>query len=118
MIVSQVPAELIVTEGKPQLKEIPGTGGLHYVENTDSPVFELKGTYYFLVSGRWFETKRLDKGPWKFVPNLPDAFSQIPQDSDMADVRASVPGTVEAKMAALEAPPPTRKSVAVGAAPT
>ncbi len=117
VVVSQVPAELIVTEGKPVLKEIPGTGGLQYVENTDSPVFELKGTYYFLVSGRWFETKRLDKGPWKFVPNLPDAFSQIPQDSEMADVRASVPGTVEAKMAALEALLPTRKSVAVGAAP-
>jgi hypothetical protein len=117
VIVSQGPAELIVTEGKPQLKEIPGTGGLQYVENTDSPLFELEGTYYFLVSGRWFETKRLDKGPWKFVPNLPDAFSQIPQDSEMADVRASVPGTVEAKMAALEALLPTRKSVAVGAAP-
>ncbi len=35
----------------------------------------------------------------------------------MADVRASVPGTVEAKTAALEALLPTRKSVAVGAAP-
>ncbi len=117
VIVSPVPAELIVTEGKPELKEIPDTGGLRYVANTDSPLFSLDGTYYYLVSGRWFETKRLEKGPWKFVPNLPDAFSKIPADHEMADVRASVPGTVEAKTAALEALLPTRKSVAVGAAP-
>ena len=114
---SPVPAELIVTEGKPELTEIPDTGGLRYVANTDSPLFSLDGTYYYLVSGRWFETKRLEKGPWKFVPNLPDAFSKIPADHEMADVRASVPGTVEAKTAALEALLPTRKSVAVGAAP-
>ena len=117
VIQSTVPAELIVTEGKPELTEIPDTGGLQYVTNTDSPLFVLEGTYYYLVSGRWFETKRLEKGPWKFVPNLPDAFSKIPADHEMADVRASVPGTVEAKTAALEALLPTRKSIATGAAP-
>ncbi len=117
VIVSSVPAELIVTEGKPVLKEIPETGGLQFVDNTDSPLFELKGTYYYLVSGRWFETKRPSKGPWKFIAELPEAFSKIPADHDMADIRASVPGTVEAKTAALEALLPTRNSVAVGAAP-
>lgn len=117
VIVSSVPAELIVTDGKPELTDIPDTDGLQFVSNTDSPLFALKGTYYYLVSGRWFETTRLEKGPWKFVPNLPDAFSKIPADHEMADIRASVPGTVEAKTAALEALLPTRKSVAVGAAP-
>jgi len=117
VIKSAVPAELIVIEGKPQPEEIPETGGLAFIANTDSPLFVLKGTYYYLVSGRWFETKKLAKGPWKFVPNLPDAFSKIPADHEMAEVRASVPGTVEAKTAALEALLPTRNSVAVGAAP-
>ncbi len=117
VINSSVPAELIVTDGKPQPEEIPDTGGLAFIANTDSPLFVLKGTYYYLVSGRWFETKKLAKGPWKFVPNLPDAFSKIPADHEMAEVRASVPGTVEAKTAALEALLPTRNSIAVGAAP-
>ena len=69
------------------------------------------------MSGRWFETKQLTKGPWTFTAQLPDAFSKIPADHEMADIRASVPGTVEAKAAALEALLPTRNSVAAGAAP-
>lgn len=117
VITTSKPAELIVTDGKPKLEEIAGAGGLSAVSNTDSPLFVLDKKYYFLVSGRWFTTKNLTKGPWKFVADLPDAFAAIPSDSDYADVRASVPGTVEAKTAALEASLPTRKSLAPGATP-
>ena len=117
VVQTSVPAELIVTDGKPTLKEIPDTGGLSFVDNTDSPLFVLKATYYYLVSGRWFETKQLTKGPWTFTATLPEAFSEIPADHETADIRASVPGTVEAKAAALEALLPTRNSIAAGAAP-
>ncbi len=118
VITTSKPAELIVTDGKPELESIPGTDGLSAVSNTDSPLFEFDKKYYFLVSGRWFASKNLTKGPWKFVTDLPAAFAAIPPDSDFADIRASVPGTVEAKTAALEALLPTRKSLAPGAAPT
>jgi len=117
ILYTEKPAELIVTEGKPALEPIPGTDGLSYVSNTISPMFQLDQTWYFLVSGRWFTTTNLNKGPWKYTPELPEAFSQIPEDHAMASVLSSVPGTVEAKMAALEALLPTTQEVAVDAKP-
>ena len=117
VIATPRPAELIVTDGKPELEAIPGADGLAVVSNTDSPLFVLDKSYYFLASGRWFTTKQLTKGPWKFVADLPDAFSAIPASGDLADIRSSVPGTVEAKAAALEALLPTRKSIAAGTPP-
>ena len=48
---------------------------------------------------------------------LPDAFAKIPEDDASADVRASVPGTLEARRATLEATLPEKKQVKAGAAP-
>jgi hypothetical protein len=117
IIYTEKPAELIVTQGKPALESIADTDGLSYVDNTDSPLFQLDRTWYFLVAGRWFTTNDLNKGPWQYTPELPEAFSLIPEDSAMASVRASVPGTVEAKMASLEALLPTTQQVARDAQP-
>ncbi len=111
------PAEIVVLEGKPQGQEIPGTGGLESIVNTVSPLFRLDGRYYLLVSGRWFSTNSLQKGPWKFTMPLPKAFALIPEDDAAAVVRASVPGTVEARRASLEATLPEKKEVKAGAAP-
>ena len=90
-------------DGKPQGREIAGTGGLESIMNTDSPLFRLDSKYYFLASGRWFSTKDLARGPWTFAIPLPDAFAKIPEDGEAADIRASVPGTLEARRAVLEA---------------
>ncbi len=106
------PAELIVTTGKPTLQLIPDSAGLSFVSNTESPLFRLNANWYYLVAGRWFATTDLDKGPWVYSPTLPAAFSGIPADHAMARVRASVPGTVEARMAALEALLPVRTGTA------
>ncbi len=104
-------------DGKPQGREIAGTGGLESIVNTESPLFRLDGSYYLLASGRWFSTKDLARGPWKFTMSLPEAFALIPEDDDEADVRASVPGTLEARRAVLEAGVPETKTVKAGAAP-
>jgi hypothetical protein len=96
------PTELIVIDGRPSLETIAGAGGLQWVTNTQSPLFKLDSTWYFLAAGRWFTTTDLDKGPWAFATKLPDAFAAIPADHPQSAVRAAVPGTVEAKMAALE----------------
>ena len=117
VIFAKQPTELIVTEGKPALEAIPGTGGLQWVKNTESPLFKLESSWYFLVAGRWFTTTDLDKGPWTFSKDLPKAFSSIPEDHARAAVRASVPGTVEARMAALEASVPRTTKVKAGSAP-
>ncbi len=117
VITTTKPAEIVVLDGKPQGRAIAGTGGLESIVNTESPLFRLDGTYYLLASGRWFSTKDLMRGPWKFTMPLPAAFAQIPEDDEAADVRASVPGTLEARRAVLEAQVPVTKTVKAGAAP-
>jgi len=117
VIMTTKPAEIIVLDGKPKGRPIPGTGGLESIVNTESPLFRLDGTYYFLASGRWFSTKDLQRGPWKFTMPLPEAFARIPDGDEEADVRASVPGTLEARRAVLEAQIPQSKTVKAGAGP-
>jgi hypothetical protein len=117
VITTPKPAEIVVLDGKPKGRPIAGADGLESIANTDSPLFRLDGTYYLLASGRWFSTKDLQRGPWKFAMPLPDAFAKIPGDDDDADIRASVPGTLEARRAVLEAELPQTKTVKAGAAP-
>ncbi|MGH8863033.1 MAG: hypothetical protein ACREVZ_00050 [Burkholderiales bacterium] len=115
--VRDLPTELMVIQGEPKLEEIPGTSGLSYVTNTDSPLFMLGNTWYFLAAGRWFSTADPLKGPWKFVETLPEAFAAIPDDHKVAYVRSAVRGTLEAKIAALESLLPKRKAVTTDTRP-
>ncbi|MEJ2722159.1 MAG: hypothetical protein P8181_13620, partial [bacterium] len=105
IIVRTAPAELIQTDGEPQMAPIEGTD-LLYVENTeDDIVMDISSQqYYVLLSGRWFASSSLDGASWTFVANdaLPPGFEQIPTSSDMGQVRASVAGTQEAREAVLE----------------
>ena len=93
--------ELIVTEGEPKYIAIPGTS-LLYAENTTGHLFKhsAQQNFYVLVSGRWFGAVSL-KGPWGFVPygTLPPDFAKIPDNSPKENVKASVPGTPQAKEA-------------------
>jgi len=101
IIISYEPAELVVIEGEPRLVEI-GDSELRYAANTESDLFELKGRYYLLLSGRWFMTRDL-KRKWAPVTELPAEFSSIPADHPRAYVRVAVPGTEEARIALIEA---------------
>ncbi len=104
IIVSTGPAELIVTSGKPQMKPIAGTD-LLYVENTTGDIFlDLKDQdYYVTLTGRWFRSKSLEKGPWQFVEGdrLPPDFAKIPESDPKASVLATVPGTPAAQEAVI-----------------
>ncbi|MDH3746047.1 MAG: hypothetical protein OES47_13190 [Acidobacteriota bacterium] len=109
---SEAPAELIVTVGRPKLEEIEGTELLAVV-NTESDLFlhGKESRYYYLVSGRWFRADGLG-GPWQFASHdLPEDFAKIPSDHPLADVRASVPGTPEAQEAVLLAQIPKTAAV-------
>ncbi len=105
IIVVTKPSELIFTDGKPEYEPVKGTE-LLYVTNTESDVLmEIPTQYYYvLLSGRWYRSKSLDDGSWKFVEpdDLPADFSKIPEESDIKDVRVSVPGTPEAQEALAE----------------
>jgi hypothetical protein len=105
---STKPAEIILFNGQPEYAQIPGTR-LAYATNTINYVFFHTATnsYYYLTAGRWFAAGRLE-GPWTFAsPNLPADFANIPPSSPAGQVRASVPGTPEAKDAVLLAQIPT-----------
>jgi hypothetical protein len=104
IIVSTVPAELLVTQGKPQMKPISGTN-LLYVDNTSGDMFlDLNDqSYYVALTGRWYRSKSLDKGPWTFVEgdDLPKDFSKIATSNPKANVLATVPGTPAAQEAVI-----------------
>ena len=103
VIVATKPTELLTSKGDPKLAPIPGTE-LLYMTNSPNDIFLVLGkqTYYVLISGRWFTAAALT-GPWTFVAgkSLPPDFTKIPTDHPMADVLISVPGTPQAREAAI-----------------
>jgi len=105
IIVVTHPSELILVDGVPDYKTIEGTS-LLYVDNTESDIaMDINSQqHYVLLSGRWYASKTLQDGDWNFIEpdNLPADFSKIPAESDMGNVRTSVPGTEEANAAVLE----------------
>lgn len=105
IVISTEPAELIFVDGKTAMEPIQGNDILE-VSNTDSDViFDINTQNFFvLLSGRWFRSTDLDNGPWEWVANdgVPLSFSDIPSDSDVGYLRASVAGTDESKDALLE----------------
>lgn len=118
VLISKGPTELILTQGEPTYGPIPGTK-LMRITNSDAVVFLHggEGSYYFLVAGRWFRSPSLE-GPWSIASNdLPKDFSLIPDNDPAAFVKASVPGTVEAKDAVLLASVPRTTTMNVNAPP-
>lgn len=112
IFVSFEPAELITLFGKPDFKKVPNTN-LSFISNTESTVVRdnATGLHYFLVSGRWFSAKTLE-GPWIFASgNLPEDFQKIPEDGDLGDILASVPGTEAAQEAVILASIPQKARV-------
>jgi hypothetical protein len=105
VILSKVPAELIITDGEPDFAALEGTD-LLYVRNTESEILMDINTqkYFILIAGRWYKSRSLDGEGWEFVSpdELPEYFASIDTDSEMGSVRSSVPGTREAKEAILE----------------
>lgn len=110
--VSTEPAEMIIIDGEPKLRAIPGTQ-LSAVDNTQSDLFYYAPdkNYYYLVTGRWFKSESLD-GPWTYTSTqLPADFAKIPDSDPKTQVLASVPGTQEAGDAVNEAQIPTLATV-------
>ncbi len=105
IIIDTKPAELIVVDGEIDYKPVKGTD-LLYVDNTESDIIMdiASQQHYVLIGGRWFYSKSLKDGDWKFrePDDLPKSFAKIPENSDLTTVRASVPGTPEAQTALLE----------------
>jgi len=115
IFISEVPAELILTNGEPQLEAITDTG-LSYVTNSEADLFLFEDTYYYLVSGRWFTARKLG-ADWSAAEALPESFAHIPPDHPRGDVLVAVQGTDEAKLAVLEAAIPRKAEIDRGFVP-
>jgi hypothetical protein len=112
VLLAKPPAELIVIDGAPSMKSMPGTN-LMYAANTEQNLFfhRSEGLFYYMSSGRWFRSRRLN-GPWVSIgDDLPEGFSKIPDGHPKSSVRVSVPGTPESKEAVIEASIPRKITV-------
>ncbi len=101
---SQVPAELIVFQGVPDLVPVIGTS-LLWATNTTSDVLmdTVSKDYFILLAGRWFRSADLN-GQWTFVASnaLPPDFAKIPPTSLAGAVLQTVAGTPQAQQALNE----------------
>jgi len=102
--VATSPTELIITDGDPVFEPVEGTS-LYYVKNTTGNIFQdqQSNLFYVLVTGRWFSSGTFG-GIWNYISakDLPEDFSKIPDTSPKENVKASIPGTVEAQEALIE----------------
>ena len=119
--VSQVPTELIVFKGQPNLVPITGTP-LLWANNSaiDVIVDTSNSNYYVLISGRWYRGAALS-GPWTYVASnaLPPSFKQIPATGSPASVvLQSVAGTPQAQEAIIANSIPQTASIARKGGPT
>ena len=119
ILVTQVPAELIVFDGPPDFVPLAGTA-LKWASNTRSDVLQdsATGAYYVLLAGRWFRASALT-GPWTFVASdaLPADFARIPPMSLAGAVLPAVAGTPQAKVALIENTIPQTASVPLKGGP-
>jgi len=116
IIVSTEPAELIVVDGEPILKALPGNELLYVKNSEDDILIELDSESYFVVlGGRWFKSKELE-GPWEYVlpGKLPRSFSEIPSNSVKGHILTFVPGTCMARHAVADSQVPQTAAIKRG----
>ena len=114
VMVVTTPTELVLTNGAAQMAPVTGTSLLR-MSNANHAVFmdPSNNNYYVLVSGRWFRSAGLN-GPWSFVAgsDLPAGFAKISPTDPAANALVAVPGTPQAKEAAIAATVPQTATIA------
>jgi len=114
IVVTMKPAVLLDINGEPKMEPFDNSS-LMYVTNTDKDLFLDIPTqeYYFLASGRWYATKNLRNGPWRYVaPDaLPAGFANVPEGSPKDGILAHVAGTPAAREAVRDASIPQTAQV-------
>jgi len=106
IMIATEPTEILVSDGDPSWSPVEGME-LLYMDNTDSNAFLELSTqkYYVLLSGRWYSSPAmLGDLEWTHIPNdqLPEPFSDIPEESANGAVLSQVAGTTQAREAVLD----------------
>ena len=114
IVVATEPTELIQTDGPANYVPVKGSTNLLYAKNSEDNLFKeiSSNNYYILKSGRWFSSQSLN-GPWVFVPaeKIPEDFAKIEPGEEKDIIRASIPGTDEARDALLDAQLPQTATI-------
>lgn len=100
-VVATVPTVLLSLDGAPDMK--PACDGVEWASNCEGVLLRASGSWWTLGSGRWFTSADLKGGPWSYVPSaqVPASFKNLPAQGPLAAARASTPGTLEARSAAV-----------------
>jgi len=113
VIVATRPTELISSDGAPKWTPLADSE-LLYISNSESDVLLELATQrvFVLLAGRWYVAGST-AGPWSFVRSdeLPESFSAIPDDSEVAHLRTFVAGTDEAEDAVYDAQVPQTAAI-------
>ncbi len=89
ILISDVPAIVLLVDGKPVLAPIQGST-LQYVVNTNWDLF-YDGSDYYLLSGKtWLKSKDLH-GPWAVTMKLPSELSKLPAKQNWDEVLKAIP---------------------------
>ena len=112
-LVSNEPAELIVSDGPPKWTPLV-EGELETIANSENDLFRTTkdGNLWIVLSGRWYRASS-PEGPWSYVEadRVPPPFRLIPADSPKASVLAFIPGTAPAREAIKDASTPRTAAV-------
>lgn len=114
VIVRTKPAELLQFDGEPVFDPIAGTNLMAAKNCSTIVIMDITSQQtYVVLSGRWYRTKDVAKGPWSFVASdaLPADFAKIPEGSSYDAALAYVAGTDAAREAVLDANIPQTAAV-------
>ena len=89
ILVSTVPAIVLLVDGKPVLAPIQGSS-LQYVVNTNWDLFYDQSAYYLLSGKTWLRATQLS-GPWTATTKLPPEMVKLPPHENWDDVLKAVP---------------------------
>ncbi len=90
ILYSNTPAILVLFDGDPLFGPIKGVNGdLTFAVNTNWNVLKTANTYFLLNQTYWLQASSVN-GPWKAAGKLPAIFSQLPNDDNWKQVRASL----------------------------
>lgn len=92
IFVSEKPAILLQTNGKPTTAPVKGADGLEFVVNTNWDLLATGDppTYYLRIDDSWVSAAQID-GPWTAVSELPAIFGKLPDDENWKEARAAMP---------------------------
>ena len=92
IFVSEKPAILLQTNGKPTTAPVKGTDGVEFVVNTnwDLLVTGDPQTYYLRDDKSWLSATDI-KGPWSAADKLPATFSKLPKDENWKEANEAMP---------------------------